>query len=126
MRFQFRIHDSQPAGGIGHVDAGIEFDCRRCRTTFEHWMSFKPSITWATVMGFFADDDQPDPAAKPQSRKSPAKRGRRTVRPSIPEDRARLGPISDGERDRLLDRLRRCRSTAGFLRALGIERPRDL
>jgi hypothetical protein len=124
MRIQFRIHESRPDCGIGHVDAGVAFTCRGCRAPFEHWIPFKPGIAWATVLGFFLDDDQPDPAAVRSPRKSPANPRRRAVRPSVPDDRKRLGPISDGERDRLLDALRRCRTTGGFMRALGIDRQR--
>lgn len=125
MRLQFRIHESRPDSGIGHVDAGVAFTCRGCRAPFEHWIPFKPGIEWATVLGYFLHDDQPDPAAKRRARKPPAKPARRAVRPSVPDDRKRLGPISDAERDRLLAALRKCRTAAGFLKALGIARPRD-
>lgn len=122
MRLQFRVLDSRPDAGVGHVHAGVAFTCRDCRTPYEHWIPFKPGIAWATVLGFFLEDDQPDPAAKRRSRKPPATRRRRTVRPSVPDERRRLGPISDVERDRLLTTLRKCRTPAAFLKALGIGR----
>lgn len=121
-RISFRIHDSRPAEGIGHVDVGFGLRCKPCGHSFDLWLPFRPGISWGQVLGYFINDDQPDPAEKRRARKPPAKRRRRTVRPSVPDERRRLGPISDVERDRLLAALRKCRTPTSFLKALGIGR----